>query len=62
MCTVCGQYPCHYNCPNCAPKKFGVCAQCGEKIYENMELWSDNDNNKFCSEECAKEYHGIKEI
>ena len=37
----------------------------GFELMENQKLelrgyYTDNDNNKFCSEDCALEYHGIE--
>ena len=31
-------------------------------LYEEYEIWTDDNGNKYCSEECAKDYYGIKEI
>ena len=62
MCDICRHYPCHPQCPNSEPKRICCCEQCGEEIYEGYEIWTDYDGDKFCSEACAKEYHGIKEI
>ena len=31
-------------------------------LYEEYEIWTDNNDNKFCSDICTKEFHGIKEI
>lgn len=62
MCDICRQTPCHDQCPNCEIRKIGDCENCGKEIYEGHELWADYDNNLFCSEKCAEEYHGIKEI
>ena len=39
-----------------------MCDECGDSLYEEYEMWTDFENNAFCSEECAKDYHGIKEI
>lgn len=62
MCQVCGFTNCHPRCPNYEYHKVGTCDRCGEDLYEGYEIWTDYDDNKFCSEDCAKEYHGIKEM
>lgn len=61
MCSECWQTPCHPRCPN-APKPpiRGRCKQCGEELREDYEYYTDNEDNKFCSDDCALEYHGIK--
>ena len=61
MCSECWQTPCHPRCPNAPePKVRGQCKQCGEDLREDYEYYTDNDDNKFCSDDCALEYHGIK--
>lgn len=62
VCQVCGFTNCHPRCPNYEYHKVGTCDKCGEDLYEGYEIWTDYDDNKFCSEDCAKEYHGIKEM
>ena len=58
---------CHYDsghhprCPNAPePKTMGFCKQCGEGLREDYEFYTDNEENKFCSGDCALEYHGIE--
>lgn len=61
MCIECRQTPCHPRCPNAPePKVRGRCEQCGEELREDYEYYTDNKDNKFCSDDCVKEYHGIK--
>ena len=61
MCDECWQTPCHPRYPNSpTPKVRGRCKQCGDVLREDYEYYSDNYNNKFCSDVCAIEYHGIK--
>ena len=62
MCNICGRYKCPPECPNYEYHKVGICEQCGEELYEEYEIWTDDNGNKFCSEDCAKDYYGIKEI
>lgn len=62
MCQECWQSPCHPRCPNSEHYTVGNCSKCGEELYEYYEIWTDCDNNKFCSEDCAKDYYGIKEM
>lgn len=62
MCEICGRHPCHSQCPNSEYHKIGTCDKCGEDLYEDYIIWTDDDGNKFCSEECAEEFYGIKEI
>ena len=38
------------------------CEKCREELYEEYEIWIDDNGNKFCSEDCAKDYYGIKEM
>ena len=62
MCYICGKNPCHWQCPNYECREAGTCDKCGETLYTEYEIWTDNDGNKFCSEDCAKKYYGIKEM
>lgn len=62
MCEICGFTNCPPRCPNYEPKIIAFCEKCGECIYDTGEIWGDNANNKFCSEDCIKEYYGIKEV
>lgn len=62
MCEYCHWISGHHpRCPNAPePKVRGCCEQCGEELREDYEYYTNNDDNKFCSDDCAKEYHGIK--
>lgn len=62
MCEICQQYPCHSQCPNYEYHKVGTCDKCGKDLYEEYEIWTDDNGNEFCSEDCAKDCYGIKEI
>lgn len=62
MCEICGFTDCPARCPNYNHKIIAFCEKCGERIYNDSELWVDNDGNQFCSEDCAKEYYGIQEV
>ena len=62
MCQECRQNPCHSQCPNCKCHKIGNCENCGENLYEEYEIWTDNNGSRFCSKDCAIEFYGIKEI
>ena len=33
MCNICGQYPCHSQCPNYEYHKIGTYDECGENLY-----------------------------
>ena len=61
ICKLCNRYPCHHRCPN-APEPIvrGACERCGDDLREDYEYYTDNNDNKFCSQECAVLYHGIK--
>ena len=62
MCEICGNIGrCHSRCPNAPePTIRGYCEQCEDGLREDYEYYKDNENHKFCSEECALEYHGVK--
>lgn len=64
MCKLCLSYPCDKRCPNSyIPLRYvGHCKQCDTKILDDETYYKDNEENMFCSEECAEEYYGIKEI
>lgn len=62
MCDICKQTNCPPLCPNYECHKVGNCEKCGEELYKEYEIWTDDDGNKFCSQNCAKEFYGIKEI
>lgn len=53
---------CTPRCPNYVPKKIGLCAQCGETVWNIDKRWEDDGENIFCSEDCAKKYYGIREV
>lgn len=61
MCNECRQTSCRSSCPNAPePKVRDYCKQCGEGLREDYEYYTDNEDNKFCSDDCAVKYHGIK--
>lgn len=63
MCSECRQTPCHPRCPNAPePKIAEQCKQCGEELQEGYEYYTDYDNNKFCSVECALYFYDIKSV
>lgn len=46
-----------------APDKIITCQSCGQSYPESYgECYTDSCGNRFCSEECAKEYYGIREV
>ena len=44
------------------PRIIGACELCEEELWDGQEIWTDDEGNRFCSEECAKEFHGIHPI
>ena len=62
MCEYCHYIGRHHPmCPNAPqPKIRGYCEHCEDPLREDYEYYTDNDGNKFCSDDCALEYHGIK--
>lgn len=62
MCEHCRYVIGHHSlCPNAPePKVRGYCKQCNEGLREDYEYYTDNEDNKFCSDDCALKYHGIK--
>ena len=62
MCSICGFIQCPIGCPNYIENKIKICDNCKVDIYEREKIWTDSEGNIFCCEECAKEYHGIKEM
>ena len=62
MCEICGYSRCVPRCPNYIPATIGCCEQCHEPLYDAQPVWTDNEQHTFCSEECAEEFHEIKEI
>ena len=65
MCEYC-KLPCGLHHPSCPkaqdPPVMGYCIQCNQELRQDYEYYIDNEDNKFCSEECAIQYHGIKEM
>lgn len=62
MCDICGKIPCDTRCPNAEPPKIhGYCKQCYEPLRDDYTYWTDYDDNKFCSENCARKYNKINE-
>lgn len=62
MCEYCHWISGHHpRCPNTLNSKVrGICEQCREELREGYEYYADNEDNKFCSDDCAIKYHGIK--
>ena len=62
MCSCCNWIGGHHpRCPNSPePKVRGYCKQCEDELREDYEYYTDNDDNTFCSEECAIKYHSIE--
>ena len=61
MCEICHSSPCLNRCANVPePKVRGYCEQCKDELREDYEYYTDNENNKFCSKECAIEHYNIK--
>ena len=62
-CEYCGTLPHLSQCPNNHdPPIIGHCCVCGEELLDNgFECFTDNEDNIFCSDDCATEYHGIIE-
>lgn len=61
MCEYCHQYPHHPLCPEAPePKIRGHCKYCYVDLREDYEYFTDSFDNKFCSDDCAMKYHGIK--
>lgn len=61
MCSECMRHPCHPQCPNSnEPKVIGYCEECGDRLREDYEYYTDNEGSKFCTRECAIKYHGIE--
>lgn len=61
VCEICYSNPCLSCCPNAPePKVYGYCIECGKELREDYEYYTDNEDNKFCSDDCASEHHGIK--
>lgn len=62
MCEYCqyiiGHHP---RCPN-APESevHGYCDKCSVELRTDYEYYTDEEGNKFCSHDCAVDYHGIK--
>lgn len=61
ICEICQQAICPPRCPNYdEPKTKGECIYCRKELKEGCEYYKDNEDNYFCSEGCAIEWHGIE--
>lgn len=60
-CEFCHKNPHDYRCPNFEPKIHGYCPQCYKALRDDYTYYVDNEGNKFCSEACAIQNHGIIE-
>ena len=61
MCRECRQVPHHPKCPNALEPIFlGYCELCGEGLREDYEYYTDDNGYRFCSENCAIEFYGIR--
>jgi len=63
MCIECRKNPCHPMCPN-APEQevVGECMNCKGYIFKGNEIWKDECEYKYCCQDCAIDFNGIKEI
>ncbi len=43
------------------PEIMGKCDNCGEELREDYTYFEDSECNKFCSKDCAAEFHKITE-
>ena len=62
ICEVCLHTPHLRGCPLAPAKHVATCVECGTRIYDDEELWTDAEGHRFCSEKCAEKYHEIREI
>lgn len=62
ICEVCLHSPHLRGCPLAPAKVIAYCVECGTRIYNDEEIWSDAEDNFFCSEYCAEKYHKIQKI
>lgn len=62
MCDICLQYECPPQCPNYQETRIGHCCECNENIFKEDYYFVDEDGNKFCSEKCSMDWHGIRRI
>ncbi len=60
-CEICRQKPCDSRCPNAENIIVGICEQCKEPVCAGYTYWTDEDNNTFCSQDCAMNFHEIRE-
>lgn len=62
MCEYCYLIGGHHSrCPNAPePKVQGYCKECGKELRVDYEYYTDNEDNEFCSKDCALDYHGIE--
>lgn len=62
MCEYCYYISGHHQrCPNTPETKvMGYCEKCDDELIKDYEYYTDSNNKKFCSDDCAIEYHGIR--
>lgn len=61
MCDLCLKTPCDSRCPNAPlPKAFGVCAECGDVIYDGDEYW-ELGGEYYC-ESCVDGAHSTADV
>ena len=61
MCNECHQEKCSPMCGNFNSEPMCQCKQCHQIIFFNNDYITDNEDNIFCSDDCAIKYHGIVE-
>ena len=44
------------------PKTMEICSFCGEDLREDYTYFRDEDGNFFCCQDCAVNFHDIKEM
>lgn len=59
MCNECNRKQCAVRCPNFNSEPMCQCKQCHQVIFFNNDYITDNEDNIFCSNDCAVEFHGI---
>ncbi|MCK9478341.1 MAG: hypothetical protein M0R40_02425 [Firmicutes bacterium] len=54
-------YSRYHNAEGIEPQVIGKCENCMQILTDDYTVFTDSENNLFCSEECALKCYGVEE-
>lgn len=64
MCEICNKSNHDYRCPNAKEniEIIGTCQICGIQLTDEYEYIEDDNGNRFCSDDCFKQFYGYRKV